>query len=64
MSFETKTKEEKLNEAAEIGGKLQEIVTNIGVDNLEKAIRFMSPHEREKLYEAVEISKTATDSLV
>ena len=65
MPFETperKTqREEKIHE---VGIQLQEIVSGMGVDGLEKSIRWMSPTEREKLYKAVEISKTATGSLL
>ena len=62
MSFDTL--EKKLEKVTEAAGKLQEIITDIEVYELEKSIRFMSPTEREKLYRAVEISKTAKDPLV
>ncbi len=62
MSFETP--EQRRNKAQETGTKLHEIITKVDGSILEKAIRWMGPAEREKLYQAVEVSKTAKDSLV
>lgn len=61
MGFESP--KENSEKAQEVDMQLHELVTN-NVRYLEKAIRWMGPHEREMLYLAVEKSKTSTDSLV
>ena len=60
MPFEIQKPEEKIGE---ITGKLTEIVDNVSTDTLERAIRFMGVSHGEKLYRAIETSKTATDDL-
>ncbi|MFZ2522249.1 MAG: hypothetical protein WAX44_00080 [Minisyncoccia bacterium] len=64
MPFESSKPEEKNEKIGETSQKLAEIVDTIDVDILERAIRFMPAGQRETLYRAVEISKTATDDLM
>ena len=64
MSFEAPKPEEQNEKIGETSHKLTEIVDTTNIDVLERAIRFMAVGQRESLYRAVEISKTATDDLM
>ena len=65
MPFETPRPEEQNEKFTKASEKLSEIINDLpDVELLERAIRFMTPDKRQKLYDAVEISKIATDDLI